>query len=85
MDHVGHIAGSVDDMVARVNRVTMVAERAAGIVDKAADVANSSIAPAVSKLAGLIAGVSAGTRAFFTKSKDNGSSDRSADQRNTMM
>src|SRR6516165_1144662 len=72
MDSVGNIASSVDSMVARVDRVTAVAERAAGAVDRAADVAQQNIAPAVLKLSGIIAGVSAGARAFFTKSKGNG-------------
>jgi hypothetical protein len=74
MDSVGNIASSVDSMVARVDRVTSVAERAAGAVDKATDAASASIAPTVVKIASLIAGVSAGARAFLTKSrgKDNG-------------
>lgn len=79
MDHFGNIAGSVDDMVARVNRVSAVAERAAGAVDRAADVAQQNIAPAVLKLSGIIAGVSAGARAFFTKTKGNGSQTKEND------
>lgn len=79
MDHVGNIAGSVDDMVARINRVSTVAERAAGAVDRAADVAQQNIAPAVLKLSGIIAGVSAGARAFFTKMKANGSQTKEND------
>ena len=81
MDHIGNIADSVDDMVARVNRVTAVAERAAGAVDKAADAASASITPAVLRIAGLIAGVSAGARAFFVKARGNGSGGRSAEQK----
>jgi len=72
MEHVGNIAGSVDDMAARVNRVSGVVEHAAGVVDRAADVAQQNIAPAVVKLSGIIAGVSAGARAFFTNTKGNG-------------
>jgi uncharacterized protein YoxC len=74
MNHVGGIADSVDSLVARVNRVSEVAERAVGVVDKAADAAQASITPAVVRIAGLAAAVTAGARAFFTKFKGNGSS-----------
>jgi len=74
MEHVSGIAGSVDDLAARVNRISTIAERAAGAVDKAADAAQSGITPTVVKLAGIAAAISAGTKAFFTKSKGNGAS-----------
>ncbi len=72
MDGVGNITQRLDTLLGKVNRVTSIAERAADVVDKASDAAQSRITPTVLRIASLVAGLGAGTRDFFT-SRDNGS------------
>jgi hypothetical protein len=71
---VGSVASHVDAMVGRANRVTEVAEKTAGAVAKTADAAQAAVTPAVVNLAGIMAGVSQGARAFFNFRKRNGNS-----------
>jgi len=70
--HVGGVADSVDELVAKVNRIASVAEHAADTVAKTADAAQAAVTPAVANLAGIVAGVSQGAKAFFRSRGGNG-------------
>jgi uncharacterized protein YoxC len=72
LDHVGGVADSVDALVAKVNRIAGIAEHAAEAVAKTADAAQAAVTPAVANLAGIVAGVSQGAKAFFRSRGRNG-------------
>jgi methyl-accepting chemotaxis protein len=74
LDHVGGVAGSVDEMVARVDRVTQTLEQTANSVAKAADAAQSAVSPTVANVVGVVAGISKGAQKFFRSRQGNGAS-----------
>ncbi|MBC5825681.1 MAG: DUF948 domain-containing protein [Candidatus Eremiobacteraeota bacterium] len=65
LTHLGSVTANVDSMVGRVNKITEVAEKAAGAVAKTADAAQNAVTPAVVNVAGIVAGISQGAKAFF--------------------
>lgn len=72
LDHVGGVAGNVDTMVSRVNRITEAIEKATTGVARAADAAQAAVSPAVANVVGVVAGVSKGAQAFFRSRQNNG-------------
>lgn len=73
LDHVGGVAGNVDMMIGRVNRLTEKLENATNSVAKMADVAQSAVSPTVANVVGIVAGVSKGAQQFFGSRPANGS------------
>jgi methyl-accepting chemotaxis protein len=75
LSHFSGVAESVDDLVAKVNRIADSAEKAAGAVAKTADAAQAAVTPAVANLVGVVIGVSQGAKQFFRSRGRNGSQD----------
>jgi len=71
--HVSGVAQSVDDLVAKVDRIATSAEKAAGAVAKATDAAQAAVSPTIANLVGVVAGVSRGAKSFFRSRGHNGS------------
>jgi uncharacterized protein YoxC len=73
LEHVSGVAQSVDDLVAKVDRIATSAEKAAGAVAKTADAAQAAVSPTIANLVGVVAGVSQGAKTFFRSRGRNGS------------
>lgn len=73
LDHVSGVAGNIDTMVGRIDRLTQSLEQAAAGVAKAADKAQNAVSPAVANVVGVVAGISKGAQSFF-RSRHNGAS-----------
>jgi uncharacterized protein YoxC len=73
LDHIGGVADSLDELAAKINRVGAAAERAAEAVADTAGAAQAAVTPTVANLAGIVAGVAQGAKAFFRSRADNGS------------
>jgi uncharacterized protein YoxC len=72
-DHISGVAGNVDAMVGRIDRLTQALETGAAGLAKAADKAQTAVSPAVANVVGIVAGISRGAQAFF-RSRHNGAS-----------
>ena len=79
LEHVNGVAGNVDAMVGRVDRVTQTIEKGASGFAKAADKAQSAVSPTVANVVGLVAGISQGAQQFFRTRRGNGVSQDSSD------
>jgi len=79
LDHVSGVAGNLDAMVARVDRLTQTLEKGATGIAKAADKAQSAVSPTVASVVGIVAGISQGAQQFFRTRRGNGSHDSDAD------
>jgi uncharacterized protein YoxC len=73
LDHVSGVAGNIDTMVGRIDKLTQTLEQAAASVAKAADKAQTAVSPAVANVVGVVAGISKGAQSFF-RSRQNGAS-----------
>jgi uncharacterized protein YoxC len=74
LDHVNGVAGNIDTMVGRVDRLTQSIEKGASGLAKAADRAQSAVSPTVANVVGLAAGISQGAQQFFRTRRGNGAS-----------
>ncbi|MDQ6766726.1 MAG: DUF948 domain-containing protein [Candidatus Eremiobacteraeota bacterium] len=74
LQHVGGVAGTVDSMVSRIDRLTQSLEKGATGIAKAADVAQSAVSPTVANVVGIIAGITQGAQQFFRHRRPNGAS-----------
>jgi len=74
LDHVNGVAGNLDTMVGRVDRLTQSLEKGASGIAKAADKAQSAVSPTVANVVGIVAGISQGAQQFFRTRRGNGSS-----------
>ena len=74
LEHVNGVAGNVDMMVGRVDRLTESLEKGASGLAKAADKAQSAVSPTVANVVGLVAGISQGAQQFFRSRRGNGAS-----------
>jgi uncharacterized protein YoxC len=74
LDHVSGVAGNVDSMVGRIDRVTQSLEKGAEGIAKAADKAQSAVSPTVANVVGIVAGISQGAQQFFRTRRGNGAS-----------
>jgi len=74
LEHVNGVAGNLDAMVGRVDRVTQSIEKGASGLAKAADKAQSAVSPTVANVVGLVAGISQGAQQFFRTRRGNGAS-----------
>lgn len=77
LEHVGGVAGSVDEMVSRIDRLTQALEKGASGIAKAADKAQSAVSPTVANVVGIVAGISQGAQQFFRSRRGNGTSPES--------
>jgi len=73
LDHVSGVAGNIDAMVGRIDKLTQTLEQAAAGVAKAADAAQTAVSPTVANVVGVVAGISKGAQTFF-RSRQNGAS-----------
>jgi methyl-accepting chemotaxis protein len=73
LDSVSGVAGNIDAMVGRIDRLTQTLEQAASGIAKAADKAQTAVSPAVANVVGMVAGISKGAQSFF-RSRHNGAS-----------
>ena len=74
LEHVSGVAGNVDAMVGRVDRLTQSLEKGAAGIAKAADKAQSAVSPTVANVVGIVAGISQGAQQFFRTRRGNGAS-----------
>ncbi len=74
LEHVGGVAGNVDAMVGRIDRLTQSIEKGATGIAKAADKAQSAVSPTVANVVGIVAGISQGAQQFFRARRGNGTS-----------
>jgi uncharacterized protein YoxC len=74
LEHVNGVAGNVDAMVGRVDRLTQSLEKGATGIAKAADKAQSAVSPTVANVVGIVAGISQGAQQFFRARRGNGTS-----------
>jgi uncharacterized protein YoxC len=73
LNDVSGIAGNINSMVGRVDRLTQALETAKNAVAKAADKAQTAVSPTVANVLGVVAGISRGAQTFF-RSRHNGPS-----------
>jgi len=66
LDHIGGIADTADQTLARLRGVVASLEGIANSVSETADLAKGALAPAILSVGATIAGVSAGLRRFVT-------------------
>ena len=74
LEHVSGVAGNLDAMVGRVDRLTQSLEKGAAGIAKAADKAQSAVSPTVANVVGIVAGISQGAQQFFRTRRGNGAS-----------
>jgi uncharacterized protein YoxC len=72
--HVGGVAGNIDEMVGRIDRLTRVLEKGATGIARAAETAQSAVSPTVANVVGIVAGISQGAQRFFRSRRGNGAS-----------
>jgi ABC-type transporter Mla subunit MlaD len=66
LDHVGGIADTADQTLARLKGVVGSLETVAGTLGSTADLAKEAVAPAIVNAGAALAGVTAGLRRIFT-------------------
>ncbi len=74
LEHVNGVAGNIDAMVGRVDRLTQSLEKGATGIARAADKAQSAVSPTVANVVGIVAGISQGAQQFFRARRGNGTS-----------
>jgi uncharacterized protein YoxC len=72
--HVGGVAGNIDEMVGRIDRLTRALEKGATGIARAAETAQSAVSPTVANVVGIVAGISQGAQRFFRTRRGNGAS-----------
>ena len=72
--HVGGVAGNIDEMVGRIDRLTRALEKGATGIARAAETAQSAVSPTVANVVGIVAGISQGAQQFFRSRRGNGAS-----------
>ena len=75
LTHVSGVAESIEDIVAKLDKVANAATAAAGAVAKTADAAQAAVTPTLANLVSVVAGVSQGAKTFFRSRGRNGSQD----------